>query len=216
MKHQFAIFAVLLLAMATPVLIVGQTGKVAPTIVDEWDSIKAPPPPALKPVIIRANETALLLLDFNKQTCSEKRLRCINSLPKLQKLLTEARSKGVPVVYSVPMGIGAGPGDIAKELAPVAGEPMVVSGMDKFVATNLEQILKEKNVKTVIIAGTSSHGAVLYTASGAVLRGMQVIVPVDGMSADNPYAEQYTAWHLANAPRLANAVTLTKIDLIRY
>ena len=45
---------------------------------------------------------------------------------------------------------------------------------------------------------------------------MKVIVPVDGMSAENPYAEQYTAWHLLNAPRLINAVTLTKIDLIRY
>ena len=28
---------------------------------------------------------------------------------------------------------------------------------------------------------------VLYTASGAALRGMKVIVPVDGMSADNAY-----------------------------
>ena len=36
--------------------------------------------------------------------------------------------------------------------------------------------------------GTSSNGAVLYTASGAALRGMNVIIPVDGISAVDPYA----------------------------
>ena len=56
----------------------------------------------------------------------------------------------------------------------------------------------------------------LYTASGAAMRGMKVIVPVDGVSADNTYAEQYTAWHLANAPLVGAAVTLTTIDDIRF
>jgi hypothetical protein len=44
---------------------------------------------------------------------------------------------------------------------------------------------------------------------------MQVVLPVDGMSAENTYAEQYTAWHLANAPRVSAKVVLTKIDLIK-
>ena len=93
---------------------------------------------------------------------------------------------------------------------------MVASGPDKFFGTDLEKILKEKGVKTVIAVGTASHGAVLYTASGAALRGIQVIVPVDGVSAENTYAEQYVAWHLLNAPRISTLVTLTKIDLIGY
>ncbi len=45
---------------------------------------------------------------------------------------------------------------------------------------------------------------------------MRVIVPVDGTSAENTYAEQYVAWHLLNAPRISTLVTLTKIDLIGY
>ncbi len=48
------------------------------------------------------------------------------------------------------------------------------------------------------------------------MRGMKVIVPVDGISADIPYAEQYTAWHLTNAPLVSNAVTLTTIDQITF
>ncbi len=71
-------------------------------------------------------------------------------------------------------------------------------------------------MKTVIAVGTWAHGAVLHTGAGSALRGLKVIVPVDGVSAPTTYAEQYTAWHLANAPRLAPQTTLTKIDLIGY
>jgi len=185
------------------------------TIIDEWNTVKVPPAPELKPVKIDPKVTALLMLDFNKQTCNaERRPRCIASIPKVQKLLTEARTKGVSVIHSV--SAGAALADIAKELAPLPGEPVVSSGPDKFLGTDLEKILKEKGIKTVIAVGTASHGAVLYTASGAALRGMQVIVPVDGISAEITYAEQYTAWHLLNAPRISTLVTLTKIDLIGY
>ena len=191
------------------------TSGFSQTIVDEWNTVKVPPAPELKPVKIDPKATALLMLDFNKQTCNaERRPRCIASIPKVQKLLTEARAKGVSVIHSV--STGAAVADIAKELAPSAGEPVVSSGPDKFLGTDLEKILKEKGIKTVIAVGTASHGAVLYTASGAALRGMQVIVPVDGVSAEITYAEQYTAWHLLNAPRISTLVTLTKIDLIGY
>jgi nicotinamidase-related amidase len=185
------------------------------TIIDEWSTVKVPPAPELKSVKIDPKVTALLMLDFNKQTCNaERRPRCIASIPKVQKLLTEARAKGIPVIYS--LSADAAVADIAKELAPGTGEPVVASGPDKFFGTDLEKILKEMGIKTVITVGTASHGAVLYTASGAALRGIQVIVPVDGMSAENTYAEQYVAWHLLNAPRISTLVTLTKIDLIGY
>ena len=185
------------------------------TIIDEWNSVKVPPAPELKTVKIDPKVTALLMLDFNKQTCNtERRPRCIASIPKVQKLLTEARAKGVAVIHSV--SAGAAVGDIAKELAPLTGEPVVSSGPDKFLGTDLEKILKERGVKTVIAVGTASHGAVLYTASGAALRGMQVIIPVDGISAEITYAEQYVSWHLLNAPRISTLVVLTKIDLIGY
>jgi nicotinamidase-related amidase len=187
----------------------------AQTVIEEWHNVKIPPAPELKSVTVEANSTALLMLDFNKQTCNaERRPRCIASIPKVQKLLTEARAKGVFVVYS--LSAGATPADIAKELAPQGGEPIVTSGPDKFHGTELEKILKERNVKTVIITGTAAHGAVLYTASGAALRGIKVIVPVDGMSAESLYPEQYTAWNLVNAPRISTQVTLSRTDMIKF
>ncbi|KAF0159512.1 MAG: isochorismatase hydrolase [Syntrophaceae bacterium] len=187
----------------------------AQNIIEEWSTVKVPSAPELKSVTVDPKVTALLLLDFNKQTCNtERRPRCIASIPKVQKLLTEARSKGIFVVYS--LSPGATVADIAKELAPLGKEPVVTSGPDKFLGTDLEKILKEKGIKTVIVTGTAAHGAVLYTASGAAFRGMQVIVPVDGMSAESTYAEQYVAWNMVNAPRVSNQSVLTKIDMIKY
>jgi nicotinamidase-related amidase len=176
----------------------------AQDVIAEWGSIKTPPPPELKDVTIDPKTTAFLLLDFNKQTCNaERRPRCIASIPKMKKLLDYVRSKGILVVYS--LSAGAAPGDIATNLAPMEGDPVVTSGPDKFMGTDLEKIL----------TGTAAHGAVLYTASGAALRGMQVIVPVDGMSAENVYAEQYVAWNLVNAPRVSAMVTLTRAEKIK-
>ena len=53
-------------------------------------------------------------------------------------------------------------------------------------------------------------------AMKAVLRGMKAIVPVDGMSSNDAYPEQYVAWHLANAPVIGQNVTLTKFDLLQF
>ena len=106
------------------------------TIIDEWNAVKVPPAPELKSVTIDPKVTALLMLDFNKQTCNaERRPRCIATIPKVQKLLTEARAKGIPVIYT--LSAGAAATDIAKELAPLPGEPVVASGPDKFIGTDL-------------------------------------------------------------------------------
>ncbi len=53
---------------------------------------------------------------------------------------------------------------------------MVKSLADKFFKTDLEKILNDKGIKTVVVVGTAAQGAVLYTASQAAFRGMQVIV----------------------------------------
>jgi nicotinamidase-related amidase len=205
-----AIILFSLLIILNPSLVIGET-----TVVEEWQTVKAPPAPELKPVTVEAQSTALLMLDFNHQTCNmERRPRCIASLPKVQQLLTAARSHGATVIYS--LSAGATPADIAAVVAPKEAEPVVTSGPDKFMGTELEEMLKKKGIKTVIVAGTAAHGAVLYTASGAALRGMKVIIPVEGLSADSLYAEQYTVWHLANAPRVSGQVTITKGEMIKW
>lgn len=184
----------------------------AQTILQEWADVKTPPAPPTKPVSVNPKTTALLMLDFMEQNCT-KRPRCVASEPKVKTLLTVARAKGAPVVYSIIANTTIA--DVRKELAAMPNEPWVQAGVDKFFNTELEKILKERQVETVIVVGTAAHGAVLYTASAAALRGMNVIVPVDGVSAD-PFSEQYTAWHLANAPVISQKITLTTIDSIKF
>lgn len=183
------------------------------TVLDAWTTIKIPPAPIPKPVTVDPKTTALLLLDFNRQVCSvERRPRCIASIPQVKKLLTAARAKGLFVVYS--LTVGSKRSDIAPDLAAREDEPAVTSGPDKFLGTDLAEILAARGIKTVIVTGTAAHGAVLNTASGAAFRGLRVILPVDGLSAESLYPEQYTVWHLLNAPLVSTRVTLTDIDLI--
>ena len=176
---------------------------------------EGPATPTLKAVTIDKKTTVLLMLDFVEQTCHpQRRPRCVASIPKVKLLLTAARAAGVPVVFSVVPG--AKPADILKDVAPAADEPVVSAGVDKFVGTELENILKQKGAQTVIVVGTAAHGAVLYTASAAAIRGMKAIIPVDGMSADIPFVEQYVTWHLANVPILGSAMTLTTLADVKF
>jgi nicotinamidase-related amidase len=185
------------------------------TIVDEWNSVEVPPAPKLEVVTLDPKSSAILVLDILQQNCSAaRRPRGAASVPRIHRMLDKGRGKAVVVVYSVfPQAVTS---DILTEVAPQAGEPVVTSGPDKFLGTELEKLLKDKGVKTLVIVGSAAHGAVLHTAGAAAFRGFEVVVPVDGMSADTTYAEQYTTWHLANAPILGNHVRLTRCDLVRF
>lgn len=186
------------------------------TIIDEWTNVQPPKPPELKPVKIDdPKSTALLVLDLVKQACNnERRPRCLTSLAPIHLFLTQTRTKGVAVIHSYTTS--STPGDFLPEVAPASGEPLVRAPADKFVGTDLEKILKDKGIKTVIVVGTAAHGAVISTASQAAFRGFKVIVPVDGMSSENTYFEQYTAYHLTTAPGVGQQVTLTKFDMIQF
>jgi nicotinamidase-related amidase len=185
------------------------------TIIEEWKKVSIPSAPELEEVTLEPSTTALLVLDVQNQNCKqETRPRCVESVPKIVKLLRRTRGVGASVVYSLTRS--AEPKDIREEVKPEAGEQVVKSGVDKFYATDLEKILEEMSVRTVILVGTSSNGAILHTATGAAARGLDVVVPVDCMSASDAYAEQYTAWHLVNAPGTRRRTRLTTVDAINF
>jgi nicotinamidase-related amidase len=215
MTRVWGLLAAVMAAFA--VVLSGGAGAQAQTVIEEWSAAKFPPPPTLKPATIVANETALLVMDFTNQTCTEQRRpRCARSVPKVLALVKDARAKGAFIVYSVAVP-GSVASDILKELTPAAGEPVLPPlGPDKFIGSDLEKTLKDKGIKTVVAMGTQAQTSVLHTAGAAALRGFKVIVPVDGMSADDVFPELYTAWHLATAARISPQVTLTKFDLIGF
>lgn len=226
MRHvnQVLCFAALLSGLA---VFFGSSPRAQDAVAD-WASIKAPPAPALKPVTLEPKTTALLVMDLIKQACNEQnRPRCIASLPKIQKLLSAAREKGVTVIYTIfpsPAPNIPAPviGDTLPPVAPKGDEPVIVSFVDKFILrdkdTGLEKLLKDKGITTVIAVGVATHGAVLYTSSAASLRGFNVVVPVDGMSGNGQIAfdEQAVAYILTSAPIVSPKITLTRTDMIKF
>lgn len=215
MKRRFtAIAAFLAAAIALSSAIVAPAR--ADDIITEWGSVKGPTAPVLKPVTIDPKTTALLLLDFvpHDPYCGPGKPRCGATLPAVKQLLANARAHGATVIYSVAGKYEAA--DIAKDVAPAANDPTVKSKSDKFLNTDLEKILKEKGIQTVIVAGNSANAAVLYTGTGAALRGLKVVIPVDGISAKEPFEEQLTVWQLANGPGFGAQVTITRGDMIKF
>jgi nicotinamidase-related amidase len=186
----------------------------AASIIDEWGSVKAPAaPPPLKEVTIDPKTTALLMLDFVNPICGHYP-RCLASIPQVKKLLEGARKSGTMVVYT---GIPKLPmSEVVADVAPTGNEPYVQSFIDKFINSDLEKILKDKGIKTVIAVGTSAVGAVMNTASHAAQIGFEVIVPADGLSAPDTYFEQYAVWQLTHAPVIPPHITLTSIDMVKF
>lgn len=185
------------------------------SIIEEWERVKIPEAPQIEEVKLKLRETALLVLDIQNQNCNEdRRPRCVRTLHKIQMLLEKARKSGMLVVFSLTSA--ASKADIRREVLPARDETIVKAGVDKFYNTELEDILQNNAIKTVIIVGTSASGAVLNTATGAAIRQLNIIVPVDGISATYPYEEQYTIWHLINSPGTRRNIILTKAEMINF
>ncbi|HSP50594.1 MAG TPA: cysteine hydrolase [Pseudolabrys sp.] len=202
----------------TAIITLGASSVRAGDITTEWATVKAPPVPELKPVTVDGKTTALLILDMMKGNCAA-RPRCLATVPNVKKLMDAARAAGAMVFYTLVGPPGATPADmIDPGIAPKDGEWVYQRGPDKFLGSGLEQRLKDRGIKTVIVTGTSAQGAVVAVSSGAAQRGYQVIVPVDGMSAEDPYNEQYAAWHLyKGGPAIVtDKITLTRSDMIKF
>jgi nicotinamidase-related amidase len=186
-------------------------------ITKEWDSVKPPPVPELMPATVDPKTTALLALDFMKGNCGV-RPRCASTIPIANKLIEQAHAHNMLVIYTL-VGENPKPEGMADGIQkPRDGEWIERGGADKFINSDIEQRLKARGITTVIVMGTSAQGAVVGTSNGAVQRGFKAVVPVDAMSAEDPYNEQYAAWHLykGGPVYLPKNVTLTRGDMIKF
>jgi len=200
--------------MLAAALVLATFSANASNIVELWNQVPAPPAPKLAAVKVTASDTALLLLDIEQATCNlEGRPRCVAAVPAMAQFLDKARKAGMPVFYS-----NTSRGSRETMLPPVAprdDEPIVQSSVNKFFGTKLDEYLKAKNIKTVIVCGTSASGAALHTATAAAQYGYKLVLPVDCVPGSSLYEEQASVWLLLNGPGTARVTTATTLDAIK-
>jgi isochorismate hydrolase len=183
-------------------------------IVDDWNSVKAPQTPELKSVTLDPKTTALLILDLSKGGSCTERPRCLASLPNVKRIYDAAHAAGTMMWYS----IRSAQDSIDPAFASPQGTYMDQRGPDKFMGSNLEEKLKAGGIQTVIVCGTSFQGVGVGTGSGAAQRGYKVIIPVDCLSSEDPYMEQYSAWHFYKGGPgvVVRNSTLTRTSMIKF
>ena len=135
-------------------------------------------------------------------------------IPYQQALLKGFREKKLPVIFVVaeshfesgvpPYGAfwkvldtvhGNLPGskdvEVIPELAPRAGEPVIGNWrISSFANSNLDELLKDFGVETVVLTGIATDIAVLTTAIDATDHGYAVIVPKDASTGANKRAHE--------------------------
>lgn len=201
-------------SIVTLSLALAATASVAANIIELWDQVTPPPVPKLTTATVKASETALLLLDIEELTCNpQQRPRCVAAVAAMAQFLSKARGAHLPVFYS---NTGGGSRQtILPPVQPKDDEPIVKASVNKFFGTALDDYLKAKAIKTVIICGTTASGAALHTATGAAQRGYKVVLPVDCIPGASLYEEQATVWSLINGPGTARVLTATTLDAIK-
>jgi nicotinamidase-related amidase len=107
-----------------------------------------------------------------------------DALAEAAKLLTRARATGIPVFHIMhdagegsPYDVHAEIGQISDEVAPVAGEPVIVKNFPSaFVGTDLEAQLRGADSGELLLAGFMTHMCVNSTARGAFNLGFHPTV----------------------------------------
>ncbi|HEY1374170.1 MAG TPA: isochorismatase family protein [Candidatus Binatia bacterium] len=180
---------------------------------------EGPHRPEAKPVTLDAKTTAVLVLDLNAR-CHDAKQICNKLTPRLGEFLEKVRAANVLIVYSVSASAKGTPlGEVATPLKRRDNEPIVYpDAFDKFTGGELQTLLKDKGIKTLVITGASTNAAVLYTATTAArMYRYTVVVPMDGMVANSNYEQEYTFHQFTVLPSdTGKQFQFTKLEMVGF
>jgi len=103
---------------------------------------------------------------------------------------------------------GAWGTEIIDELKPASGD-IVLKGkcvLSSFAHTDLDKMLRDRGIKTVVCAGFSTNLCLESTARGAYDLGYRVLIAKDATGCGSKEAQQYV--ETAIAPMLGSAITV--------
>ncbi|GAA5644537.1 MULTISPECIES: cysteine hydrolase family protein [Vibrio] len=145
---------------------------------------------AQAPTELHAGSTAVLVIDFQNEYYTG-RMPIPNgkeALKKAKQVVGFAHQNKMPVYFVRHVGAADGPlfaegsvnAEFHQDLQPLDTDFVINKATpSSFVGTNLDQQLKEKGIKTLIITGLMTHMCVSTTARDAVPMGYEVIIAED-------------------------------------
>ena len=126
--------------------------------------------------------------------------RAARVIPNIKALLDHARERKVPVIYATDAHLpgidpefniwgrhaeaGSWGAEIVDELKLKKGDSRVFKRKySAFQGTDLDQLVRELKVDTVILTGVVTDICIQHTAADAFFRGLKIIIPVDCVEA---------------------------------
>ena len=180
---------------------------------------EGPNRPEPKPLTLESKATAVLVLDLSAR-CHDPKQVCSKLMPALGDFLEKVRAAAVPIIYTVSAAARGTPlGEVAAPLKRKEGEPVIYpDAFDKFAGGELQAFLKEKGAKTLVVTGSSTNTAVLYTATTAArMHRYNIVMPMDGAIAASKYEQEYSFHQFTVMPSEANKLfQFTNLSMITF
>jgi nicotinamidase-related amidase len=162
--------------------------------------------------MVKMDAQAVLVIDmvrdFTDPTGKVSHPGAADIVPAIDSLVRQARARGAIIIWVIdqhrpdkpdweldhvrPHCIGGTPGvELALPLEP-ASEDYVINKRrySAFVGTDLDLILRDNRVGTLVLTGTKTNVCIRATAQDAFEHNYRVIVPRDCVSTDKPHLHQ--------------------------
>jgi len=147
-------------------------------------------------------KTAILVIDMINDfvTGVFKNERATKIIPKIKRLLKFSRKQGVPIIYATDAHLpnvdtefevwgrhavkGSWGAEIIDELKPEKGDFRVLKRKySAFQGTDLDMLLRELKIDTLILTGVVTDICIQHTAADAFFKGYKIIIPKDSVEA---------------------------------
>jgi nicotinamidase-related amidase len=148
--------------------------------------------------------TALLVIDVQQGLFERANpiYEARQVLDNINTLIRDARIAGVPVIFiqhanENTLVRGSDAWQLHPEIQPLEGEPLIHKRHgNAFIDTELQEVLREKGVESLLVTGLVTHGCVRATSLGALDLGYRVALVRDGHSNfSKGSAQLITKWN---------------------
>lgn len=175
--------------------------------------------PQPKPLRLDKATTAIAVLDLSVR-CDDPKQVCSQLMAGVGAFLDRARGTGVPIVFTVSYSTKGTPeGEVAKALNRRPTETVLFpDAFDKFAGGELSTFLHQHGARNLIIVGSATHVAVMYTGSAAArVHQVNVVIPLDGVNSGTTYEHEYALHQLSVIPGGAAArIQFTTLPTIEF